>query len=71
MVCAIEEWTHFLDADAPAPSRAGHSSHAPPPSAAAMRGFLALEVKFAALRDRLYVERLEEAAREEEMILNG
>jgi hypothetical protein len=32
---------------------------------------VALEVKFAALRDRLYVERLEEAAKEEEMILNG
>lgn len=32
---------------------------------------LALEIKFASLRDRLYVERLEEAAREEEMILNG
>lgn len=36
-----------------------------------MRALFALEVKFAALRDRLYVERLEEAAREEEMILNG
>lgn len=30
-----------------------------------------LEIKLAALRDRLYVERMEEAAKEEEMILNG
>lgn len=30
-----------------------------------------LELKFAALRDRLYVERMEEAAAEEEMVLNG
>ena len=36
-----------------------------------MRALLALEVKFAALRDRLYIERMEEAAEEEEMILNG
>lgn len=36
-----------------------------------MRALLALEVKFASLRDRLYVERLEEAAREEQMILDG
>ncbi|KLT39723.1 hypothetical protein CC85DRAFT_179074 [Cutaneotrichosporon oleaginosum] len=52
-------------------SRTGHSSHAPLPTPAAIRALFALEVKFAALRDRLYVERLEEAAREEEMILNG
>ncbi|BEI99474.1 hypothetical protein CcaverHIS631_0405170 [Cutaneotrichosporon cavernicola] len=51
--------------------RAGHSSHAPLPTPAAIRALFALEVKFAALRDRLYVERLEEAAREEEMVLNG
>ncbi|GMK59350.1 hypothetical protein CspeluHIS016_0703650 [Cutaneotrichosporon spelunceum] len=51
--------------------RAGHSSHAPLPTPAAVRAMFALEVKFAALRDRLYVERLEEAAREEEMVLNG
>jgi hypothetical protein len=48
-----------------------HSSHAPPPSQAAMREMLKLELKFAALRDRLYIERMEEAAEEEEMILNG
>ena len=30
-----------------------------------------LELKFAALRDRLYVERMEEAAAEEEMIHKG
>jgi hypothetical protein len=48
-----------------------HSSHAPPPSQAAMRALLQLELKFAALRDRLYIERMEEAAEEEEMILNG
>ncbi len=53
------------------PHAASHSSHAPPPTHAAMRALLALEVKFAALRDRLYIERMEEAAEEEEMILNG
>jgi hypothetical protein len=36
-----------------------------------MRALLQLELKFAALRDRLYIERMEEAAEEEEMILNG
>lgn len=36
-----------------------------------MRAMLKLELKFAALRDRLYIERMEEAAEEEEMILNG
>jgi hypothetical protein len=30
-----------------------------------------LEIKFAALRDRLYIERMEEAAAEEEMIHDG
>lgn len=30
-----------------------------------------LERKFAELRDRLYIERMEEAAEEEEMVLNG
>lgn len=36
-----------------------------------MQALLSLEVKFAALRDRLYVERMEETAAEEEMILDG
>lgn len=36
-----------------------------------MKALLSLEVKFAALRDRLYVERMEETAAEEAMILNG
>jgi len=36
-----------------------------------MRGLLMLELKFAALRDKLYIERMEEAAKEEEMVLNG
>ncbi len=36
-----------------------------------MRNLLMLELKFAALRDRLYVERMEEAAAEEEMVLKG
>jgi hypothetical protein len=54
-----------------APTNHTHSSHAPPPSQAAMRAMLTLELKFAALRDRLYIERMEEAAEEEEMILNG
>ena len=53
---------------APAPQR---SSHAPPPSAAHMRSLFVLELKFAALRDKLYLERMEEAAAEEEMVLNG
>ena len=48
-----------------------HSSHAPPPPPAAMRSLLELELKFAALRDKLYLERMEEAAAEEEMLLNG
>ena len=30
-----------------------------------------LELNFAALRDQLYIERMEEAAAEEEMILKG
>jgi hypothetical protein len=47
-----------------------HTSHAPPPTAAALRSLLMLEIKFAALRDRLYIERMEEAA-EEEMIHDG
>ena len=36
-----------------------------------MRSLLALELKFAALRNKLYLERIEEAAAEEEMLLNG
>lgn len=36
-----------------------------------MRSLLMLEIKFAALRDKLYVERMEEAAAEEEMIIKG
>ncbi len=53
------------------PAGHAHSSHAPPPAPAAMRNLLMLELKFAALRDRLYVERMEEAAAEEEMVLKG
>ena len=30
-----------------------------------------LELKFAAVRDKLYLERMEEAAAEEEMVLKG
>jgi hypothetical protein len=48
-----------------------HSSHPPPPNSAAVKALLGLEIKFAALRDQLYVERMEETAAEEEMILNG
>jgi hypothetical protein len=48
-----------------------HSSHAPPPTKEAIRSLINLEIKFAALRDSLYEERLEEAAIEEEMVLNG
>lgn len=53
------------------PARAFHSSHAPPPSSAQLRSLLTLELKFAALRDKLYIERMEEAAAEEQMILDG
>jgi hypothetical protein len=48
-----------------------HSSHPPPPTSAAVKALFGLEIKFAALRDRLYIERMEETAAEEEMILNG
>jgi hypothetical protein len=36
-----------------------------------VKALFGLEIKFAALRDRLYVERMEETAAEEKMILNG
>lgn len=52
-------------------SRSGHSAHAPPPTSDAMRAMFLLEVKFAALRDQLYIDRMDEAAREEDLILNG
>ncbi|WWC97865.1 hypothetical protein V866_004752 [Kwoniella sp. B9012] len=55
----------------PTHGKSSHSTHAPPPTTAAMRSLVLLELKFAALRDRLYIERMEEAAAEEEMILNG
>lgn len=48
-----------------------HSSHPPPPNSAAVKALFGLEIKFAALRDQLYLERMEETAAEEEMILNG
>ncbi|EIW67012.1 hypothetical protein M231_07141 [Tremella mesenterica] len=48
-----------------------HSSHAPPPTPAMMKELLRLEIKLAALRDKLYVERMEETVAEEEMILKG
>ena len=53
------------------PTAPVHHSHAPAPTSAAIRNLLELELKFAALRDQLYVERMEEAAAEEEMILKG
>ncbi|ORY26253.1 hypothetical protein BCR39DRAFT_261639 [Naematelia encephala] len=55
----------------PVPMRPSHSSHAPPPPPAVIRSLLQLEIKLAKLRDRLYVERMAEAAAEEEMLLNG
>ncbi|KAL7421193.1 hypothetical protein Q5752_004078 [Cryptotrichosporon argae] len=60
-------------ADSPAtlPHRPQHSSHLPPPTPGAVRALLSLEIKFAQLRDRLYAERVEEAAREEQMVLDG
>ena len=48
-----------------------HPSHAPPPTSAHMRALLILELKFAALRDKLFIERMEEAAAEEQMVLDG
>ena len=36
-----------------------------------MRQLFILELKFAALRDKLYVERMEEAAAEEDMVVKG
>jgi len=36
-----------------------------------MRALLILELKFAALRDKLFIERMEEAAAEEQMLLDG
>nr|ODN90656.1 hypothetical protein L203_01767 [Cryptococcus depauperatus CBS 7841] len=45
--------------------------HAPLPPPAALRELLLLEVKLAELRNCLYVERMEEAAEEEEMVLKG
>jgi hypothetical protein len=36
-----------------------------------MRAMFLLELKFAALRDQLYIDRMDEAAREEDLILNG
>lgn len=36
-----------------------------------MRALLSLELKLAALRDKLYIERMEEAAAEEDLILTG
>ncbi|ODN95706.1 hypothetical protein L198_04324 [Cryptococcus wingfieldii CBS 7118] len=47
-----------------------HLPHGPAPPAAAMKELLMLEVKFAELRNCLYLEQMEEAAAEEDMILN-
>jgi hypothetical protein len=48
-----------------------HSSHPPPPSAEAVKALFLIELKLAALRDKLYIERMEEAAEEEQMLLDG
>ncbi|PWN39705.1 hypothetical protein IE81DRAFT_326263, partial [Ceraceosorus guamensis] len=37
----------------------------------AMEALTKIEISFAALRDRLYVERMEEVNKESEMILDG
>jgi hypothetical protein len=37
----------------------------------ALQALLQIEVKFAALRDQLYVERMDELSREEEIIADG
>ncbi|AAW44287.1 expressed protein [Cryptococcus deneoformans JEC21] len=47
------------------------NSHAPPLPPSALRQLLLVEVKLAELRNCLYLERMEEAAAEEEMILEG
>lgn len=48
-----------------------HSSHPPPPSTEAVKALFLIELKLAALRDKLYIERMEEAAEEEQMLLDG
>ncbi|OWZ63710.1 hypothetical protein AYX15_04358 [Cryptococcus neoformans] len=53
------------------PTLLKQSSHAPPLPPSALRQLLLVEVKLAELRDCLYLERMEEAAAEEEMILEG
>ncbi|WVO22692.1 uncharacterized protein IAS62_004023 [Cryptococcus decagattii] len=47
------------------------SSHVPPLPPSALRQLLLVEVKLAELRNCLYLEKMEEAAAEEEMILKG
>jgi hypothetical protein len=37
----------------------------------ALKSLLQIEVKFAALRDQLYVEKMDELSREEEVIADG
>jgi hypothetical protein len=37
----------------------------------ALQALLQIEIKFAALRDQLYVERMDELSREEEIIADG
>jgi hypothetical protein len=37
----------------------------------ALAALLKIEIKFAALRDQLYVERMNEITKEEEMVMNG
>lgn len=76
--CVLSVGSDTIDDDASAASpmfqsssRSGHSSHAPPPTVDAMRGMFLLELKFAALRDQLYIDRMDEAAREEDLILTG
>jgi hypothetical protein len=37
----------------------------------ALAALLKIEIKFAALRDQLYIERMNEITKEEEMVMNG
>jgi hypothetical protein len=41
------------------------------PTLEALAALLKIEIKFAALRDQLYIERMNEITKEEEMVVNG
>ncbi|WVQ89990.1 hypothetical protein IAS59_003766 [Cryptococcus gattii] len=65
------DWIEPLAPETIPPILLKQSSHAPPLPPSALRQLLLVEVKLAELRNCLYLERMEEAAAEEEMILEG